>query len=158
VDRFVQFLAKPSVPIKAAIFTPSLCDIFSCEHHASLFGNFDVGIRCCFRPADNLGDSYENGSGIPKDYSLALYWYLKAAESGLPTAFISLGSLAEQGKGVDKDLVRAYAFYYVAPEVAGGSNKSFATQERDDLVKGLTESELEEAKKLIEKIRNRELR
>ena len=34
----------------------------------------------------NLGRDYEDGTGVPKDYKQAVYWYFKAAENGDPMA------------------------------------------------------------------------
>ena len=46
------------------------------------------------------GLNYENGCGVPQDFSQAADWYRKAAESGHLAAQNSLGSLYVQGHGV----------------------------------------------------------
>ena len=41
--------------------------------------------------------------GLAKDMTLALEWYLKAANQGMPTAQFALGKLLMEGKGVVRD-------------------------------------------------------
>jgi TPR repeat protein len=41
--------------------------------------------------------------GLAKDMALALEWYLKAADQGMPTAQLALGKLLMEGKGVMRD-------------------------------------------------------
>ena len=36
----------------------------------------------CIRDRYNLARDYENGTGVPKDYKQAVYWYFKGAENG----------------------------------------------------------------------------
>ena len=40
-----------------------------------------------------LGDSYENGKGVPQDYSEALRWYLKSADRGYAASQVPLAWL-----------------------------------------------------------------
>jgi TPR repeat protein len=53
------------------------------------------------------------------DLSMAVSWYRKAAEQGYPRALISLGELFEEGQGVPKDEVEAYAHYNLAAIMFG---------------------------------------
>ena len=41
--------------------------------------------------------------GVEKDMALAVDWYLKAADQGMPTAQLALGKLLMEGKGVMQD-------------------------------------------------------
>jgi len=83
-------------------------------------------------PADNLeearkraelGDPYEQvalatryatGDGVSQDYSLALRWYLKAAEQGHVAAQDTLGAYYWLGHGAPKDVSRAYFWSVLA--------------------------------------------
>jgi TPR repeat protein len=68
------------------------------------------------------GRGYELGGlgpFLPPDLSMAVSWYRKAAEQGYPRALISLGELFEEGQGVPKDEVEAYAHYNLAAIMFG---------------------------------------
>jgi len=63
-----------------------------------------------------LGDSYLNGIGydgkaFPQDFSKAKYWLEKAHERGAFTATVILGTMYENGNGVDKDTLKAIKLY-----------------------------------------------
>src|ERR1043166_8330845 len=51
----------------------------------------------------NLRRSYENGSGVRENLSLAINWYRKAAEKGFAPAQYSLGRIYVAGSGVPQD-------------------------------------------------------
>ena len=58
-----------------------------------------------------LGDMYDNGRGVQKDYAQAVKWYRKAAEQGDAMAQGSLGFMYENGRGVQKDKKEAAKWY-----------------------------------------------
>src|SRR5258707_413734 len=47
-----------------------------------------------------LGKCYALGHGVPRDYTIAAQWYLKAAKLGAVDAQAGLGELYEAGRGV----------------------------------------------------------
>ena len=47
-----------------------------------------------------LGEMYENGEGVEKDYREAVKWYTKAAQQGLASAQNNLGGMYRNGYGV----------------------------------------------------------
>ncbi len=59
------------------------------------------------------------GPSTSPDLSMAVSWYRKAAEQGYPRALICLGELFEEGHGVPKDEVEAYAHYNLAAIMFG---------------------------------------
>ena len=65
--------------------------------------------------AYKLGDIYYYGGGlsVEKNYAMAIMWYTKAAEQGYSPAQLALGTVYEETDEF-KDLVKAYAWYYVA--------------------------------------------
>lgn len=63
-----------------------------------------------------LGEMYEQGAGVNKDYSQASSWFRKAAEQGHATAQRKLGELYMDGLGVPKDVREALAWYRKAAE------------------------------------------
>ena len=55
---------------------------------------------------NNLGIMYQNGEGVPQDYSEALRLFRLAAEQGLDIAQYNLGNMYQDGEGVPQDNVR----------------------------------------------------
>lgn len=53
---------------------------------------------------------YEHGEAVPRDYQRALELYCQAARSGNPTAFLNLGWMYLNGRGVARDDARAVAW------------------------------------------------
>jgi TPR repeat protein len=66
-----------------------------------------------------LGQMYENGEGVPKDYALAAYWYRKAADhtidlGGAGVGANSLVQLYQDGYATLRDYVFVYlGFAYI---------------------------------------------
>jgi hypothetical protein len=83
---------------------------------------------------NNFGDLFEEGTGVPRDDLLAVYWYTRAAERGEPTAYLSLASILE-GSSTCTDALTVAAKYAVlaADKLPDGINKLFAGQIRDKL-------------------------
>ncbi|GHV37600.1 hypothetical protein FACS1894187_14750 [Synergistales bacterium] len=61
-----------------------------------------------------LGQKYENGDGVTKDYHQAREYYRKAADSGHAEAQRSLGLMYMNSKGVTRDNEEAYFYLYLA--------------------------------------------
>lgn len=55
----------------------------------------------------NLGNLYDNGVGIDKDYQMAAQYFEKAAKKGNPVAQNNLGRMYQQGQGVPEDQKKA---------------------------------------------------
>jgi TPR repeat protein len=55
---------------------------------------------------NNLARMYEDGRGVPKDYSEAVKWFHRAADQGVAAAQFNLGRAFEIGRGVPKDYKR----------------------------------------------------
>ncbi|WP_430227739.1 DUF2628 domain-containing protein [Paraburkholderia tropica] len=60
---------------------------------------------------NNIGSIYLNGTGVPKDFEKAAYWYSKAAAQHQENAETSLGLMYVQGLGVEKDPEKALALF-----------------------------------------------
>jgi TPR repeat protein len=54
-----------------------------------------------------IAQMYEKGIDLPQDYSRAIKWYNRAAESGSASAKVQLASMYLNGNGVPKDYSRA---------------------------------------------------
>jgi TPR repeat protein/putative methionine-R-sulfoxide reductase with GAF domain len=61
-----------------------------------------------------LATRYARGEDVPQDFSMAVRWYLRAAEQGHVGAQDSLGSYFWMGRGVPKDLTKAYFWSVLA--------------------------------------------
>ncbi len=58
-----------------------------------------------------LGEMYLSGSGLPRDYALALKWATAGAEQKNTDAQYTLGKIYESGLGVPQDYVQAHMWY-----------------------------------------------
>jgi TPR repeat protein len=79
------------------------------------------------RKRAELGDPYEQvalatryatGEDMPQNYTMALHWFLKAAEQGHVGAQDTLGAYYWLGHGAPKDVTKAY-FWSVLARAAG---------------------------------------
>jgi GAF domain-containing protein len=61
-----------------------------------------------------LATRYATGADMPQDYSLALHWFLKAAEQGHVGAQDTLGAYYWLGHGAPKDVNKAYFWSLLA--------------------------------------------
>jgi hypothetical protein len=61
--------------------------------------------------AYKLGEMYEHGVGIGKDYGEALKWYRAAADAGDKYGQFRLGWFCQQGLGIQRDMQQARLWY-----------------------------------------------
>lgn len=93
-----------------------------------------------------LGRNYEAGrSGLKKDPAEAARWYRLSAEQGDPWAQASLGLLYRFGKGVEKDLVEAYAWLTLATRATTGPDSESIAELRDAAGMRMTREQIDEA-------------
>lgn len=92
----------------------------------------------------NLGVMYNEGKGVPQDYTEAVNWYRKAAEQGFASAQYRLGNMYKDGQGVIQDIVYAHMWSNIA---AANGNQDGVTN-RDILAKRMTASQFEKAQEL----------
>lgn len=95
-----------------------------------------------------LGLLYQYGqNGVTQDYKLAEKWFRLAAQQGDPDAQLLLGLAYLKGNGLPKDIIRAYAWTYLA-----ANNESHeAIKERDAIDKNLNAKQLQAAQELSRK-------
>ena len=67
-----------------------------------------------------VAEVYQNGWGVPQDYSKARKWFEEAAVAGDTEAMINLGRLYEQGLGVAQDYGKALEWFRKAVEAGNG--------------------------------------
>lgn len=70
-----------------------------------------------------LATRYATGEDVPQDYSMAVRWYLRAAEQGHVGAQDALGSYFWMGRGVPKDVTKAYFWSVVARDEGKETSK-----------------------------------
>lgn len=66
--------------------------------------------------AYKLGDAFENGIGVPKDYGQALVWYLRAASQKDQYAQFRVGWFYQHGMAVDTNAVEAVKWYRLSAD------------------------------------------
>jgi hypothetical protein len=65
---------------------------------------------------NSLGLMYDNGHGVPQNYTEAVKWYRMAAEQGNADAQNNLGTMYQHGQGVPQDHTEAVKWYRMAAE------------------------------------------
>jgi TPR repeat protein len=73
-----------------------------------------------------LGQGYQNGYGVPRDYTEALKWYRKAADQGFAVAQASLGVMYQNGQGVPQDYAAAVKWFRKAAAKAMQTGKTIS--------------------------------
>ena len=66
-----------------------------------------------------IGQLYELGLGVKKDYVQAKEWYEKSALQGYELAQLALGKLYYFGKGVEQNYKKAVQFFTLANQITG---------------------------------------
>jgi TPR repeat protein len=104
-----------------------------CEEAAKL--HYRGGVYC-------IGQLYELGLGVPRDFSKAAKWFSEATNMGHPGAALRLGQMYWKGEGVRQDRISAYEFIYLAST----SGLPEAQREKELVEKELTPEEIEAGK------------
>lgn len=89
-----------------------------------------------------MGELYRDGSGVERNFSMAVKWFREAAGRGSSLAVLRLGQMYSKGEGLKQDKLSAYEFVYLAST----SGLQEAVQEKDRLETGLTKKEINKAK------------
>ncbi len=70
---------------------------------------------------NNIGATYEFGTGTPMNYEEAARWYQKSVDTGEPIGMVDLGWLYETGNGVKKSNAEAFRLYEAAAKAGVSS-------------------------------------
>lgn len=92
-----------------------------------------------------IGFMYQNGLGVPRNYSAAAAWLNQAAQQGEPTAQFLLGLLFDKGYGVPMDWVQAEVWLNLAASRASRGDRDYWARMRDAVAQKLTLDQLAEA-------------
>jgi len=98
----------------------------------------------------SLAGMYVDGKGVSQDYNEAMRLFLIAADHGYAPAQSSIGLMYKFGWGVPKDGIKAYAWWTLASE----NGDKFATDNMSQLKQSFSSSDVEQAQKIANKIRN----
>ena len=97
----------------------------------------------------NLGLMYDEGRGVPQDYTEALKWYRLAAAQGDALAQYHLGLMYAKGYGVPQNHIEAHKWFTLAAASSTSKpNRDRAVQACDKLAARMTPAQLAEAQKL----------
>ena len=100
---------------------------------------------------NNLGDLYEQGRELPLSDVCATYWYVRAAERGEPTAYLSLASLLERAAVDTYTLIEAMKYSLLAlKHLPGENNKEKAQKASQKIEERLSEAQIAAAKSLAD--------
>jgi TPR repeat protein len=65
---------------------------------------------------NRMGEKYQFGEGVPRDYASALRWYRKASAHGHATAPNHIGRMYLNGEGVARNRKTACDWYRISSE------------------------------------------
>jgi len=102
---------NPNTEVTAVQPTSSLEEIRQRAVQGDPQAQFAIGLR------------YAVGENEPQDYGIAARWFLKAVEQGLVLAQDNLGAYYWAGRGVPKDVVKAYYWSSVAKEAGNAASE-----------------------------------
>lgn len=98
----------------------------------------------------NLAVMYNGGQEIPQNFPQALRWYTRASEQGHTRAQYNLGVMYYNGQGTPRNMKQAYIWLSLATDASQSYKET-----RDKTAKSLSASELAEAQKEVEKLREK---
>ena len=104
-----------------------------------------------------LGHLYNNGRGVPQDYTKARQWYEKAAAQGDAGAHFQLGGLYLGAKDVPRDHVRTYMWWSLALAHSTGDLSKLAADNRERIAQRITPAQIAEAKRLAQQGKSQQL-
>ena len=91
--------------------------------------------------------AYEEGEGVPKNFTEAVHWYRKAAMQRHARAQCAVGFAYANGWGVPENFTEAYAWYILAKATGELTEEETETLEEDitDLRNELTSTQITQA-------------
>jgi putative methionine-R-sulfoxide reductase with GAF domain len=110
------------------------------------------------RKRAELGDPYEQvaiatryatGEDVPQDYSMAMRWFLKAAEQGHVGAQDTLGAYYYLGRGAPKDVMKAYFWSLLARASGKSASKDRVAFMTSQLTRGQAQAIQREANNFL---------
>jgi len=100
------------------------------------------------RQYSHLGQLYEEGQGVPRDYLEALKWYRMDADQGDVWAQLAVGRFYEKGHGVHQDDEEACFWFSLA--ASQSSDKVPFAFWRDETLARLTQEQREEVRRRLQ--------
>jgi len=97
-----------------------------------------------------IGQTYFDGEGVTQSYSVAVEWWLKAAEQGCAAAQHELGNAYTNGFGVEANKIAAHAWFTLAWESTSKVgprifNNPSSEESRDHIEQLMTDEQVAEA-------------
>ncbi len=81
---------------------------------------------------NELGERYEDGRGVGRDYEVAVSWYRQAADQQYARGLNNVGRMYSRGRGVSRDAAEAARWYRLSAEQGYASAQSnLGTMYRD---------------------------
>ena len=70
-----------------------------------------------------LGNMYEKGLGVSKNYQIAMNMYKKAEQSHEPEGLLGIGGLYDNGLGVEQSPEKAFSYYKRAADMGNATGE-----------------------------------
>ncbi len=100
------------------------------------------------RAQSYVGNMYATGRGFPQNYTVATYWYFRAANQGETTAQYMLGLSYDKGDGVQQDYIKAHMWLDLAAAHAPPRSRDFCVRLRDAIATKMTRGQIGVARQL----------
>jgi TPR repeat protein len=97
------------------------------------------------RAQAQLGFMHAYGRGVPQNYGVSIYWYVRSAEQGNPVGQHLLGLAYDKGHGVLTDHIEAHKWLNLAAAASSGAEHEDNVRLRDAVANKLTKDQLVEA-------------
>jgi len=94
--------------------------------------------------AFNVGLMYEEGQGVPQNYTEAAKWFERSAEQGYAKAQHNIGAMYATGRGVKRDYIQAYKWM----SLCAAKGESGCADQRDQIGQKLSAGKLAKAQQL----------
>lgn len=103
------------------------------------------------RAQNALAAIYAQGKGTAQDYKQANYWYRQSAAQGNAGGLLDLALYYQDGLHLTQHEVATYALYTLSI-MADDSPSNLAKRFRDELIKKLPDTAIEEGNELVDKM------
>ena len=102
----------------------------------------------------NVGLMHHNGLGTKQDFKQAYKWLLQSSEQGNLNSIRLISTMYALGNGINKNFVKSYMWAKIGSDNNDQNSKILL----DSLLKEMSNSEIDKAKKLVQECNSKEFK
>ena len=118
--------------------TPAFAAVQSAEEFEQLRQKAEGGDASAMEEVANVYYRGNYKSGVSRDFSQALDWFLRAADAGNTNVYVTIATIYEKGSAGVRDLEKAYEWYQRAAE--NGSQEALEATQKEIFQGGQTQN------------------